>query len=168
MERIPFSTLLIYQCPANINRRRVESGKQPTSGSDTQPEPVPIPVKENDERCEWYEWSRSNLNQCQQINIVKSTNGEEQIKPRFEPAPVNKHHHHEWCEWSRTKIKPIPAKVNREWWKFKLIPTQAAKMKRCELCEWNQLNDRVFPVQPKQFSLSTSKCQKEELPDRED
>ena len=53
------------------------------------------------------EWSRSNLKQCQQINIVKNTNGEKQIKPRFEPAPVNKHHHHEWCEWSRTKIKPI-------------------------------------------------------------
>ena len=154
----PFSTLLIYQCPANINRRRVESGKQPTSGSNTQTEPVPIPEKltikgvngTNGADQSWIrhqqilgkEWYERTM--LQPVTATKNICCEcyEWTKPYLKSVPAKKYR-----EWTNERRNPVPVNEHYEWCEWKPItsePVQATPNKCCELYEWDQPIHQVF------------------------
>ena len=100
----PFSTLLIYQCPANINRRRVESGKQPTTGSHIQRKLNPVPVSLNEDH-EWCEWMKLKFSQvsANRISLRMIPNGE--VQSLTHPIQATEKRSCELCEWSRSNVQ---------------------------------------------------------------
>ena len=96
-----FSTLLV-KLRLHTKKRRRESGKQPTTGSQSKTTPVPVATEKVHEWCEWMKLKFSQVS-ANRITLRMIPNGE--VHNLTNPIQATEKRSCELCEWSRSNVQ---------------------------------------------------------------
>ena len=102
-----FSTLLV-KLRLHTKKRRRESGKQPTTGSQSKTTPVPVATEKVHEWCEWMKLKFSQVS-ANRTTLRMIPNGE--VHNLTNPIQATEKRSCELCEWSRSNVQVFLLKI---------------------------------------------------------